>query len=247
MGSGGESTVSVSKSSRSQGIAEPDDFMAQFRKLRLIKQKAAKAAAAGPVRRVIFGDLPDWATISRILLLTHGGAVETAWAEEGTVVVQFVEEAACVDYHEKHADGIKYMAADGKEAVITVTLPEEGLRDNAELVQRVSEGASRVVYLEGLALGFKDSDGATVLGVIAQDGWEDMKFERILVTQGEVSSQSNDSLLDSLLGCDPLLTILSKSGVDVAITFFDLHDAWKFYQGIKDGAYDCISRFEVDP
>ncbi|CAI7605410.1 unnamed protein product [Penicillium bialowiezense] len=222
VGSGGESTVSVSKSSRSQGIAEPDDFMAQFRKLRLIKQKAAKAAAAGPVRRVIFGDLPDWATIPRILLLTHGGAVENAWAEEGTVVVQFVEEAACVDYHEKHADGIKYMAADGKEAVITVTLPEEGLRDNAELVQRVSEGASRVVYLEGLALGFKDSDGATVLGVIAQDGWEDMKFERILVTQGE-------------------------SGIDVAITFFDLHDAWKFYQGIKDGAYDCISRFEVDP
>lgn len=217
--------------------------MTQFRKLRLIKQKAAKAAAAGPVRRVIFGDLPDWATVSRILLLTHGGAVEYAWNEEGTVAVQFVEEAACLDYHEKHSDGIKYVTADGEEAIITVTMPEEGLRDHAELAQRVAEGASRVVCLEGLAPGFKDGDGTPILGVLAQDEWHDLKFERILITQTEVSSET----INTMLECDPLLTVFSQSGVDVAISFYDLHDAWKFYQDIKDGTYDCISRFEVDP
>ncbi|KAJ5322133.1 uncharacterized protein MYU51_002957 [Penicillium brevicompactum] len=222
VGNGDEPAAPTPKTGRSQGIADPDDFMTQFRKLRLIKQKAAKAAAAGPVRRVIFGDLPDWATVSRMLLLTHGGAVEYAWNEEGTVAVQFIEEAACLDYYEKHSDGIKYVTADGEEAIITVTMPEEGLRDHAELAQRVAEGASRVVCLEGLAPGFKDGDGTPILGVLAQDEWHDLKFERILITQAE-------------------------SGVDVAISFYDLHDAWKFYQDIKDGTYDCISRFEVDP
>lgn len=179
--------------------------MTQFRKLRLIKQKAAKAAAAGPVRRVIFGDLPDWATVSRILLLTHGGAVEYAWNEEGTVAVQFVEGAACLDYHEKHSDGIKYVTADGEEAIITVTMPEEGLRDHAELAQRVAEGASRVVCLEGLAPGFKDGDGTPILGVLAQDEWHDLKFERILITQAEVSSET----INTMPECDPLLTVFS--------------------------------------
>ncbi|CAG8001500.1 unnamed protein product [Penicillium salamii] len=222
-GSAGEKADSHSKGSRSQGIAAPGDFLAQFHKLRILKEKAAKAAAAGVVRRVVFGDLPEWATISRILLLTHGGAIEQAWSEDGTVVVQFVEEKECLDYHEKHSAGIKYMAADGNEAVITVTLPEEGLPDNAALADRVAEGASRVVCLAGIAPGFKvGDDDISVLGVLAQDGWEGMKFERILITQAE-------------------------SGVDVTISFYDLHDGWKFMQDIKEGTYDCIPRFEVDP
>ncbi|CAG8383503.1 unnamed protein product [Penicillium salamii] len=223
LGSTGESIDSHSKGSRSQGIAAPDDFMAQFRKLRILKEQAAKAAAAGVVRRVVFGDLPEWATVSRILLLTHGGAIEQAWSEDDTVVVQFVEEKECLDYHEKHSAGIKYMAADGNEAVITVTLPEDGLPDNAALADRVAEGASRVVCLAGIAPGFKaGDDDVSVLGILAQDGWEGMKFERILITQAE-------------------------SGVDVTISFYDLHDGWKFMQDIKEGTYDCIPRFEVDP
>lgn len=191
---------------RRPGVADPGDFMAQFRKLRVIKEKAAKAAAAGPVRRVVFGDLPEWATISRILLLTHGGAIEKAWVENDTVVVQFVEENECVDYHEKHSDGIKYLAADGNEAVITVTMPEEGLPDNAELANRVAEGASRVVCLEGLAAGFKAGDDVAVLGILAQPGWEGMKFERILVTQAEVSSMPKSILLKFV----PLLTVYCR-------------------------------------
>jgi hypothetical protein len=161
--------------------------MAQFHKLRLIKQKAAKAAAAGPVRRVVFGDLPEWANISQVLLLVHGGAIERAWSEDSEIIVQFVKEEQCVAYHETHSDGIAYQRADGVESKISVTLPEEGLVDNADLSDRVEAGASRVVCLAGLTAAFKADDDLSVMGVLAQDGWKDLKFERILVTQAEVS------------------------------------------------------------
>lgn len=44
-----------------------------------------------------------------------------------------------------------------------------------------------------------------------------------------------------------LLTCLFKAGVDVHVFFYDLHDGWDFLQSIKEGAYDCIASFEVDP
>lgn len=44
-----------------------------------------------------------------------------------------------------------------------------------------------------------------------------------------------------------LLICLFKAGVDVRIFFYDLHDGWDFFQTIKEGAYDCIASFEVDP
>lgn len=46
---------------------------------------------------------------------------------------------------------------------------------------------------------------------------------------------------------ESLLTRLFKSGVDVQIFFYDLHDGWDFLHSIKEGAYDCIASFEVDP
>lgn len=161
--------------------------MAQFRKLRLIKEKAARAAALGPVRRVAFGDLPEWATISQILMLVHGGAVERVWAEDNQVVVQFVDETECLKYYEMHSGGIKYLTVDEDEALISVTMPEEGLPDHAELENRVAEGASRVVSLRGLPVTFKNSEDLAIMGIPSQERWNDMKFERVVITQAEVS------------------------------------------------------------
>lgn len=186
-GAGKGSLTSRPKSSRSQGVTDPNDFMEQVRKLRKTKELAARAAVAGPVRRVVFGNLPKWATISGILQLVYGGAIERAWIEDGEIIVQFVQKADCEKYYQDHSDGINYSTGDGNQAIMSVTLPEDGLRDNAELSARVSEGASRVVRLAGLPSGHKDSDNSSILGIVSQPGWDDKQFERILITQAEVS------------------------------------------------------------
>jgi hypothetical protein len=243
-GVGKEPLVSRLKSSRSQGVANPSDFMAQFHKLRKQKEKAAKAAAAGPVRRVVFSNLPEWATISSILQLVYGGAIERAWTEDGDIVVQFVEKSDCERYHEEHSSGINYVTGDGEQATISVTLPEDGLPDNVELSARVAEGASRVVRLAGLPAGHKDSDSNSILGVVSQPGWEGKMFERVLITQAGVSFAIQQVLRSRFKF---LLTFLLKCGVDVAVTFYDLHDGWQFLQDIMEGTYDCLAKYEVDP
>lgn len=35
--------------------------------------------------------------------------------------------------------------------------------------------------------------------------------------------------------------------MDVTISFYSLHDGYKFMEDIKNGTYDCVSTFEVDP
>lgn len=51
----------------------------------------------------------------------------------------------------------------------------------------------------------------------------------------------------SLVQTESLLTLSLQSGADVTISFYDLHDGWAFLQDIKEGTYDCVSQFEVDP
>jgi hypothetical protein len=184
---GKESLASRPKSSRSQGVTDPGDFMKEFHKLRKLKELAAKATTTGAVRRVVFGDLPLWGTISNILQLVYGGAIERVWTEDRQVVVQFVEKATCEKYYENHSNGIDYETDEGERATISVTLPEDGLVDDAELTARVAVGASRVVRLAGLPTGHKDSDNNFILGIVSQPGWGDKKFERVLIVQAEVS------------------------------------------------------------
>lgn len=52
---------------------------------------------------------------------------------------------------------------------------------------------------------------------------------------------------NSLVQTESLLTLSLQSGADVTISFYDLHDGWAFLQDIKEGTYDCVSQFEVDP
>ncbi|KAF7526384.1 hypothetical protein PCG10_004079 [Penicillium crustosum] len=206
---------------QTRGLTAPADFMKQFRLLQLQKQMAPKVAPAGPPRRIVFGNLPEWANTSSILQLVYGGAIERAWSENGKVIVQFVQKDDCVKYHENHSDGIKLKDGDD-DLIISVTMPEEGLPDNAELWSRVEEGASRVVSLSGLATGFRTSDNENILGISADPIWGSKGFDHILIKQAE-------------------------AGVDVQVFFYDLHDGWDFLHSIKEGAYDCIASFEVDP
>jgi hypothetical protein len=240
---GKESLASRPKSARSQGVASPSDFMKEFHKLRKLKELAAKAAAAGAVRRVIFGDLPEWGTIPNILQLVYGGNIERVWTEDGQVIVQWVDKAACEKYYENHSDGIEYFTAGGERATISVTLPEDGLTENAHLAARVAEGASRVVRLAGLPTGHTDSDNNSFMGIVSKPGWSDKKFEQVLIVPAEVSLQSTLGLTNF----KSLLKFLFKSGVDVVVSFYDLHDGWEFFQDIKEGLYDCIPVFDTDP
>lgn len=162
--------------------------MKQVRLLHLQKQMAPKVVPTGPPRRIVFGDLPDWANVSSILQLVYGGAIERAWSEDGHVVVQFVEQDDCVKYHENHSDGIKLKDGDD-DVTISVTMPEEGLKDNNELSKRVEDGASRIVCLSGLSPGFQTSDNENILGIAADPAWGAKSFERIMIKQAEVSLQ----------------------------------------------------------
>ncbi|CAI7612668.1 unnamed protein product [Penicillium glandicola] len=214
----GESTGS---SKKPRGVTDPATFMKQVRMLHLQKKMAPKVVPTGPPRRIVFGNLPEWANISSVLYLVYGGAIEHAWSENGDAVVQFVEQDDCIKYYENHSDGIKLKNGDD-DLTISVTMPEEGLQDNAELSKRIGEGASRVVCLSGLPSGFRTRDNEVILGMAADPAWRTKNFDHIMIKQAE-------------------------SGIDVYVFFYDLHDGWDFLQDIKDGAYDCIASFEVDP
>ncbi|KAJ5823036.1 hypothetical protein N7447_005376 [Penicillium robsamsonii] len=212
---------STASSKKFRGLTDPADFMKQVRLLHMQKVMAPKVVPTGPPRRIVFGNLPEWTNISGILHLVYGGAIERAWSENGEVIVQFIGQGDCIKYYENHSDGIKVSDGDG-ELTISVTMPEEGLQDNAELSKRVEEGASRVVCLSGLPTGFKTSDNEDILGITSDPTWSSKCFDHILIKQAE-------------------------SGVDVYIFFYDLHGGWDFMQSIKEGAYDCIASFEPDP
>ncbi|KAJ5779205.1 hypothetical protein N7457_006925 [Penicillium paradoxum] len=204
-----------------RGVVAPGDFMKQFRKLQEQKKSAPKVVPAGPPRRIVFGNLPEWADIAGILQFVHGGAIERAWMEHTEVIVQFIDQEKCVQYYEAHSHGIR-LKDDDDEVTISVTMPEEGLPDNEKLWIRVEEGASRVVCLCGLPIGLKGGNDEAIFGIISDPTWEGKRFDHIVIKQ-------------------------APEGVDVTIFFYDLHDGWEFFQTIKNGIYDCIAKFEVDP
>ncbi|KAJ5567119.1 hypothetical protein N7535_006425 [Penicillium sp. DV-2018c] len=204
-----------------RGLTDPKDFMKQVRKLRELKLQASKATPTGPPRRIVFGNLPDWATKSDILQLVHGGAVEHAWEGDGEITVQFVNQEACIAYYEAHSNGIIFDNA-AQQPAISVTMPEDGQSDHPELLERASKGASRVVCLSGLRPGLKGSNGEDILGIVSAPTWEGKDFDHIVIRQGTL-------------------------GLDVYVFFYDLHVGWDFLHSIQDGDYECVAKFEADP
>ncbi|KAJ5138972.1 uncharacterized protein N7515_003820 [Penicillium bovifimosum] len=204
-----------------RGLTSPKDFMKQVRLIHEMKLQASKAAAVGRPRRIIFGNIPDWATKADILQLVHGGAVENAWNGDGEVTVQFVNQEACIAYYEAHGGGITLGNAD-EELTISVTMPEDGQPDHPELRERASKGGSRVVCLSGLRPGLKGSNGEDILGIVSAPTWEGKEFDHVVIRPGTL-------------------------GLDVYVFFYDLHVGWDFLHSIQDGDYECAARFEADP
>lgn len=89
-----------------RGVASPQEFMKSFKTVHktgfnLGGQKAAP-------RRIAFQDVPEWATISDMLCLVHGGAVDRIFpGGENEFIVQFCDEASCEQYAETYTDGIR--------------------------------------------------------------------------------------------------------------------------------------------
>lgn len=98
-------------------------------------------------RRIIFKNVPEWATISDMICLVHGGAIERIWSEkEEEVIVQFLDDTTCKKYYETYSKGIRI-----GEHVIEV---EQATCDpvSQKLKNVVNAGNTRVVYVDIPAL-----------------------------------------------------------------------------------------------
>ncbi|KAJ5762139.1 uncharacterized protein N7511_005521, partial [Penicillium nucicola] len=232
--SGGDDAIGKSDKLNTRGntnddgfrpVASAKDFMSSFRALRLANATAAAAAAAaepGPPRRLLFKNLPEWATISHVLHLVWGGAIERAWTEiSGEVNVQFTDADNCNRYLELYPEGI--LIKDGDDVIqISIELMEND-NEHRELASRVSTDASRLVYLSGLPTALMGHNAESILGIVSQPKWKNKELEQILIEYG------------------------ADGNLDVHVLFFNLHDAWEFYHNIKDGTYECTPKFEADP
>ncbi|KAJ6047677.1 uncharacterized protein N7446_011407 [Penicillium canescens] len=199
-------------------------FMSSFRALRLANAAVAAAAAAepSPPRRLLFKNLPKWVTVSHVLHLVYGGVIERAWSEtSGEVNVQFTDADDCNRYLEMHPESIPLKVGDD---VINISIElMDNDNEHPELARRLRADASRVVCLSGLPTSLMGKNDENILGIASQPNWESKALEQVLITNGE------------------------EGILDIHVSFFSLHDGWDFYQGIKEGTYDCISKFEADP
>lgn len=189
--------------------------MRQVRKLQEQKRSAPKAIPTGPPRRIVFGNLPEWADVSSVLQLVHGGTVERAWAENGDIIVQFVDREKCIEYYEAHSNGIK-IKDDEDDVIISVAMPEDGLPDNAELWMRVEEGASRVVCLSGLPTGLKGTNDESILGIVSDPTWDGKKFDHIVIKPMEVSLQATFEFISSDF-FSPRMVLISTSSSTICM------------------------------
>ncbi|KAJ5297762.1 hypothetical protein PENANT_c012G05689 [Penicillium antarcticum] len=223
-------------------VASAKDFMNSFRALRVAEAAAAAAAEPGPPRRLLFKNLPEWATISHVLHLVWGGTIERAWSEtSGEVNVQFTDADDCNRYFEQYSEGISIKVGDDGTQIF-IELMDNDI-EHPDLASRISADASRLVCLSGLATSLVGQNDEPILGIASQPEWENKELEQILIEYG-----TDVSLPPSVDSIDvEILTDSMKGTLNIHVSFFNLHDAWDFYQDIKEGTYDCISKFEADP
>lgn len=119
--------------------------MAHWRAMQARKNAAVRIVV--PYRRIAFKNLPEWATISDVLCLVHGGAVDRAWeAGENEVIVQFCDETACKKYFETYSEGIRV----DDDHVITIEKPQDTDQITIALKEKIDNGGSRLVRLAGV-------------------------------------------------------------------------------------------------
>lgn len=102
---------------------------------------------ATPDRRILFRNLPSWATISDVLCLVHGGAVNRVWNEtENEIMVQFCDETACKQYYETYSQGIRLEG----DHVIAIEKPRGSDRLTTSLKDKIEAGVSRLVLVANI-------------------------------------------------------------------------------------------------
>ena len=133
-----------------RGVRSPEDFMAHFRALKIAN--AEKNGKTLQPHRIVFKDVPDWANLTDIMCLVHGGDIASMTGNGGyEVYVDFVDPEACKRYYDTYSDGIRI----GNE-IMTLELGQPQKID--QLLKDMSDdGKSRVVYIDVLD-GKKFSD-----------------------------------------------------------------------------------------
>ncbi|OQD67386.1 hypothetical protein PENDEC_c037G03578 [Penicillium decumbens] len=126
-----------------RGVRTPEEFMASLR----AAQARRRASAAIPARRIVFGNLPEGTSVSDVLCMVHGGAVERAWSVvEGEVIVQFIDDGACARYYAIHSAGILVHG----NHVITVAQPDNTDPLTPRQRERIMSGVTRLVSISGI-------------------------------------------------------------------------------------------------
>lgn len=126
-----------------RGVRTPQEFMASLRAI----QARSGVRITVPPRRIIFGNLPNATTISDVLCLVYGGAVERAWSVvDGEVIVQFCDDGACRRYYDANSTGIIVFG----DHVIALERPDDTDQLTAAQRERINEGITRVIRITGI-------------------------------------------------------------------------------------------------
>lgn len=126
-------------------VATPEEFLLCFRQRFKPGKHAVEIVA--PHRRIAFKELPEGATISDVLCLVHGGAVDRAWrVADNEIIVQFCDDGACKAYYDAYGNGIR---VDGNH-VITIEKPSGTEAISMALRQKIDKGVTRVVHVSGI-------------------------------------------------------------------------------------------------
>lgn len=105
-------------------------------------------------RRVIFSDVPEWASISDILGLVHGGAVDRVFfQQQRCFAVQFCDEGSCQKYVDTYATGIRI-----EGQVIKVAKAPTSDKITPDFTAMIDAGASRVVRAGNVPLSMSLQD-----------------------------------------------------------------------------------------
>jgi hypothetical protein len=147
------------------GLTNNDDWMAHARGFfsngglgsihtgRSTPTRAAPVKREPPARVLLFKNVPDWMTVTDVIGLVHGGAIDCIFRSEMVeITVQFCEEAACKAYLEAFPNGIK-VANPGnptEEVTIGVEKAPRGQEIPPPLQVKIGSGGSRLVRVDGI-------------------------------------------------------------------------------------------------
>lgn len=210
-----------------RGVRTPQEFMASLRAI----QARSGVRITVPPRRIIFGNLPNATTISDVLCLVYGGAVERVWSVvDGEVIVQFCDDGACRRYYEANSNGITVFG----DHVIAIERPEDTDQLTAAQRERINQGMTRVIRITGIS-----NDSFSRLCDLTK-GYE---IDHIHLVECDKVRQTPFS--SEMKVTDESL----KPGM-IYVFFRNLAHAWDFKVGIEEDTAswgDCVVDYLPDP